>query len=119
MFVSESLFKGIEWGTSKVFEQQVEAAEFLGMKAAKLDQMLRDVDTPEDIGIFEQGLGVRTKEVTAPMWSIIIPCLNEMDEIENCLQNAIQVIINKGLLVAYDIKYSIKTQTSLWTLLAR
>ncbi|XP_064632014.1 uncharacterized protein LOC135490645 isoform X2 [Lineus longissimus] len=85
----ESLFKGIEWGTSKVFEQQVEAAEFLGMKAAKLDQTLRDVDTPEDIGVFEQELGVRTKEVTSPMWSIIIPCLNEVDEIENCLQSAI------------------------------
>ncbi|XP_074659432.1 uncharacterized protein LOC141912113 [Tubulanus polymorphus] len=102
----EPLFmKGIEWGTERVYTQQIEAAEFLSLKVATLEQQLSDVDVADDLRVLEDCLSVTTDELVNPQWSIIIPVFNEEDVIAETLDtlfqnidgsNSIEVIVADG-----------------------
>lgn len=47
------LFRGIAWGTEQVFAQTVAIAHRLNLSLTTLET-LRDVDRPEDVGLFRQ-----------------------------------------------------------------
>ena len=78
------LFSGIAWGTGQVFAQTVKAAEGLGLSPALLEP-LDDVDRPEDLSLWED----QTKGIARPgRISIIVPTLNEAEEIDTSLAEA-------------------------------
>lgn len=88
--VIESLFKAIDWRTKNELNQQVEAAEFAGVKLGKLEQKLKAVIGPEDIEAFEQEVSIRSVEMTAPTWSVIIPIADDVNSIGQCLENVLR-----------------------------
>ncbi|CAH1784196.1 unnamed protein product, partial [Owenia fusiformis] len=92
------LFEGMEWGTSAVFQQQCQVANQLGAKLKILPNVLCDVDTPEDIRVFEKATGVTEEELSKPTWSVIIPVLNEAQNIEKTLNAVIQRHSNRDML---------------------
>jgi rSAM/selenodomain-associated transferase 1 len=49
------IFDGIEWSTERTLSQSIERAEKYGLKTA-LTEILRDIDTPEDLKEFNQTL---------------------------------------------------------------
>ncbi|XP_072026517.1 uncharacterized protein [Amphiura filiformis] len=86
-----SLFEGMDWGTEKVFNQQKQVAESHGIKVEDLSTVnpswiLQDVDYPEDLGEFEK-IGISVKQIKEPVLSIIIPVLNEANNIAETLSN--------------------------------
>lgn len=72
------LFTGISWGTPQVLEQTTRIADELGLSVALVDT-LDDVDRPEDIPAWEKATESRI--------SIIIPALNEAENIVNTLES--------------------------------
>ena len=92
------LFINIPWSTSAVFAQTIDIAKTLGMSQFLLPT-LSDVDTAQDLGVWQQ---VKTKyEVSKPRISIIIPTLNEAENLPLVLETLsyakdIEVIIVDG-----------------------
>jgi hypothetical protein len=88
------LFGGIPWGTEKVLAQTLKAAQTLALKTFLLEA-LSDVDRPEDLPVWEKFSS--TPSLPSPLEeegkggghsakiSIIIPTLNEEENIEACL----------------------------------
>ena len=71
-----AIFRSIEWGTEHVYAQTLRAAQNESLAVAVLDQ-LRDVDTPEDLPMYEN--------VRKGFLSVVIPVLNEEGEIAETL----------------------------------
>lgn len=72
------LFEGVAWGTGTVFSTTIALAEDAGL-AVGLLPMLRDVDTPDDLGVWQE---IRDRESSSkPAVSVIIPTVNEADHI--------------------------------------
>ncbi len=74
------LFRNIPWGTDQVLEKTLTAAREVRLRVSLLDP-LEDVDRPGDLPVWEwvaQGDG--------PLLSIIIPTLNEEENIAACLE---------------------------------
>jgi rSAM/selenodomain-associated transferase 2/rSAM/selenodomain-associated transferase 1 len=78
----EELFRGIPWGTGGVLAKTLEAAQRLGLRVSLLEP-LDDVDRPEDLPIWEKFSSAPSPP--SPLISIIIPTLNEEDNIAACL----------------------------------
>jgi hypothetical protein len=76
---SEELFHAIPWGTGEVLAKTREIAKNLGLRVFLLEP-LEDVDRPEDLPVWE-----KFSSTPSPLISIIIPTLNEEENIEACL----------------------------------
>ena len=73
------LFEAIPWGTDQVLQKTLRTAGDLQLRVSLLDR-LEDVDRPEDLPVWERFV----KEQFPPL-SIIIPTLNEEENIVACL----------------------------------
>ena len=75
-----ALFDGVAWGGAEVYADTEANAQRLGLSTARL-ALLRDVDVPEDLPVWERAQ--RRKEARSKTdISVIIPTLNEADRIE-------------------------------------
>ena len=93
-----NVFKDIPWGTENVLEETRNALSSLEVSFALLEQ-LNDVDTPEDLPIWESAQ--KTRNGHHNCLSIIIPALNESAQIQAAIQNArkglpLEVIVVDG-----------------------
>ncbi|AFY74711.1 hypothetical protein Syn7502_02773 [Synechococcus sp. PCC 7502] len=84
-FVPE-LFINIPWSTSEVFLKTVNMAEILRMSQFVLPT-LTDVDTAKDLSIWEQVRRQNEQVDCNPKISIIIPTLNEAENLAKVLQS--------------------------------
>ncbi len=73
------LFENIPWGTDQVLEKTLHVARDLQLRVFLLDP-LEDVDRPEDLPAWEKSVKEKF-----PLISIIIPTLNEEENIAPCL----------------------------------
>jgi hypothetical protein len=99
--VIPQLFGKIPWGTAEVLPKTLEIAEDMKLRVFLLDP-LGDVDRPEDLPFWEKS----TKDISAdrvlPKISIIIPTLNEEENIAQCLastqnaSNAERIVVDGG-----------------------
>lgn len=74
------IFQNIDWSTSQVLDQTLDAVRKKGFSAAKLS-ILNDMDTEADL----EG-DLRSKEWKAPYLSVVIPALNEAGSIESTIK---------------------------------
>ena len=79
---AEELFREIPWGTGEVLAKTLEAAQRLGLRVSLL-KALEDIDRPEDLPTWEKFSS--TPSLPSPLISIIIPTLNEEENIAACL----------------------------------
>ena len=73
------LLQGIPWGTDRVLEKTLTKASDLHLRVSLLAP-LEDVDRPGDLPVWE-----RFGQENFPLTSIIIPTLNEEENIASCL----------------------------------
>lgn len=91
------LFDGIPWGTGDVFKRTLEVIGRLGLSATQLAP-LRDVDRPEDLGVWNNA----RRPMEDERISVIIPTLNEaavLDETLRCLWGAAKletIVVDAG-----------------------
>jgi rSAM/selenodomain-associated transferase 2/rSAM/selenodomain-associated transferase 1 len=79
------VFKDISWGTEKVLEETRKALSTLEVPCVLLER-LSDVDTPEDLNIWENFRKAGGSHNNC--LSIIIPALNESAQIHSAIQSA-------------------------------
>ena len=88
---AEELFRGVPWGTGGVLAKTREIARSLDLRVFLLE-WLEDIDRPEDLPVWAKvsatssllkGMGKGGGDT--PMISIIVPTLNEEENIEACL----------------------------------
>ncbi|HBF43446.1 MAG TPA: hypothetical protein DDW42_07435 [Desulfobacteraceae bacterium] len=89
-----NLFQGIKWGTGAAFGQTLDLANEHGLMVEKLDS-LTDIDTAEDLKqLAPEWAGKR------PYVSVIIPTLNEEENIEATIRSAlnedVEIIVEDG-----------------------
>ncbi len=70
------LFRGIEWGTSRVLSETLAIADRLGLAVHQLP-ILHDVDRPEDLPAWEACPKLCLNPQRSPLVSVVIPALNE------------------------------------------
>ncbi len=80
------LFSGINWGAGDVLEKTIEIAKHSGLSFTLLD-VLKDVDHPEDLIIWERSQNTNTTVFNPNRISIIIPAINEADNIANTIES--------------------------------
>ena len=81
------LMTNISWGSASVLDQSVKIAERMGLKYILLEK-LADVDRPEDLTVWEQAGGICCSATTEHRRiSVIIPTLNEADNIVDTLKH--------------------------------
>jgi len=79
---SYDIFRGMNWGTNGVLEQTIDTAKRLGLKTAILDP-LTDIDTADDLRQWNP-----SEAEQRPYVSVIIPALNESENIEASILSA-------------------------------
>jgi uncharacterized protein len=88
------LFGGIAWGSPQVLEQTLAVASDLGL-VVRLTDRLNDIDRPEDLAhldkvSLESGSPVsKVRTRTRPRFSVIIPTLNEAQNIRSSLERVL------------------------------
>jgi hypothetical protein len=87
-FIPE-VFQDIDWGTENVRRQTLDWVKRLGLDAAQLS-VLADVDRPEDVQIWERAFATSPLQHT-PKLSVVIPVLNEAQQIGRQLRHLIAV----------------------------
>jgi hypothetical protein len=80
------LFKNISWGTERVLPETLDIAEKLKLKFNLLDT-LRDVDRPEDLGVWQHASSLNGLSAGSILISVIIPTLNEAEVIAPTISN--------------------------------
>jgi rSAM/selenodomain-associated transferase 2/rSAM/selenodomain-associated transferase 1 len=81
------LMTNISWGSQSVLDQTVKIAERMGLKYTVLEK-LADVDRPEDLTVWEQAGGICCSAAAdRRRISVIIPTLNEADNIVDTLKH--------------------------------
>jgi rSAM/selenodomain-associated transferase 2/rSAM/selenodomain-associated transferase 1 len=80
------LFSGINWGAGDVLEKTIGIAKHSGLSFTLLD-VLKDVDHPEDLIIWERSRNTNTTVFNTNRISIIIPAINEADNIANTIES--------------------------------
>jgi len=80
------LFSGINWGAGDVLEKTIEIAKHSGLSFTLFD-VLKDVDHPEDLMIWERSQNTNTTVFNPNRISIIIPAINEADNIANTIES--------------------------------
>ena len=103
--VIPQLFQGIPWGTEEVLRKTLHLAQAANLSYSLLPS-LPDVDRPEDLPVWRRHIpGLREKTAAAepfkdaPLISIIIPTLNEEENIISCLEATTQAINVERLIV--------------------
>jgi hypothetical protein len=96
---TEQLFHDIPWGTAEVRGRTVEIANKLGLRVVQLEP-LDDVDRAEDIEVWKREAAC-TKDLLPPTISIIIPTLNEAENLSLTLASArsqveVEIIVVDG-----------------------
>lgn len=96
---TEQLFRDIPWGTSEVRARTVEIANQLGLRVVHLEP-LDDVDRAEDLEVWERE-AARTEDLLPTSISIIIPTLNEAENLSKTLASArsqveVEIIVVDG-----------------------
>ncbi len=81
------LFRGIAWSTDVVLTQSLEIVRRHGIEPALL-KTLSDLDTPEGAAIWQKAS--EEKERDAERVSVIVPALNESEQIERSLRCLIE-----------------------------
>jgi rSAM/selenodomain-associated transferase 2 len=94
------LFDDVPWGTEKVLQKTKETAERLGLSVRFLTP-LDDVDRPEDLPVWEECATRGIASPPSPRLSIIIPTLNEAENIADTLASTrggpeVEVIVVDG-----------------------
>ncbi len=94
------LFAGINWGTGSVLAQTLCIINKLGLSVKKL-QTLNDVDRPPDLDFLRVDSRFADVINCEPHLSVIIPTLNESENIAHTLENvgkdrAVEVIVVDG-----------------------
>jgi rSAM/selenodomain-associated transferase 2/rSAM/selenodomain-associated transferase 1 len=97
---ASQIFSGIHWSTAKVLTQTLQTASDLKMSYILLDT-LDDVDRPQDLHIWQQVKTPAPKSSKRETISIIIPTLNEAQNIADTLssiknEKRIEVIVVDG-----------------------
>lgn len=82
----QRIFDGMEWGRRDVFHKTLTAAKEIGLEVSILDQR-KDVDRPEDISVWNRSRVLRRGNVSSDRISVIIPALNEADNISETLSS--------------------------------
>ena len=78
-----NVFQDITWGTETVLEETLKALSSIEVSCTLLEQ-LSDVDTPEDLHIWEKTQKARNSN----SFSVIIPAMNESAQIRAAIQSA-------------------------------
>ena len=94
------LFEKIQWSSAEVLSQTLETAEKLGLSHILLEK-LDDVDRPENLDVWHREIRLAEDTEIRNTISIIIPALNEADNIKNTLsalthKDGIEVILVDG-----------------------
>jgi uncharacterized protein len=79
------LFTAMDWGTSRVREQTLDAISRLGLTVGELP-WLADIDRPEDLDLVRTDARFQDILTRNPLISVIIPCLNEAPVLEETLE---------------------------------
>ncbi len=82
MKAPNDIFKGIEWGSKVVLDQTLRNAEAQGLEVGLLEP-LNDIDTYDDLKEWDKSLANGN-----PYISVIIPALNEENNIETAISTA-------------------------------
>jgi len=82
MKTPNDIFKGINWGTKTVLDQTLRRAKARGLRVRLLNP-LNDIDTVDDLRTWDKSLANGN-----PYISVIIPALNEEDNIEAAISTA-------------------------------
>ncbi len=80
------LFTGITWGVRDVLKKTIKIAKHSGLSFTLLD-VLKDVDHPEDLMIWERSQNTSPTVFNPNRISIIIPAINEADNIANTIES--------------------------------
>lgn len=80
------LFTGINWGAGDVLEKTIKIAKNSGLSFTLLD-VLKDVDHPKDLIIWERIQHTNSTVFNPNRISIIIPAINEADHIVNTIES--------------------------------
>jgi rSAM/selenodomain-associated transferase 2/rSAM/selenodomain-associated transferase 1 len=80
------LFAGINWGAGDVLEKTIKIAKNSGLSFTLLD-VLKDVDHPEDLIVWERSQNTNTTVFIPSRISVIIPAINEADNIANTIES--------------------------------
>jgi rSAM/selenodomain-associated transferase 2/rSAM/selenodomain-associated transferase 1 len=80
------IFKNVSWGTERVLPETLCIAKKLNLKFSLLD-ILRDVDRPEDLGVWQHASGPPRLSAGSKRISVIIPTLNEAQVIAATISN--------------------------------
>ncbi|XP_014677751.1 PREDICTED: uncharacterized protein LOC106817586 isoform X2 [Priapulus caudatus] len=86
----DSAFKGIDWGSEYVYNQQMQLARSVGLKVKPLTTVLEDVDVPSDMAVFERYTHVSPKQLVSPTWTIVVPMRNEVHHVKAVVQNVVK-----------------------------
>ncbi len=84
---SARFFTGIEWGTHQVFKKTLALAAEAGTRPAVLP-VLQDIDRPEDLRAWKGPIGHWASKPVRERISVVIPTLNEADNLEKTLAAA-------------------------------
>ena len=80
------LFTGIKWGERNVLDKTIHTAKDLGINFSLLEE-LEDVDRTEDLPIWRRFHQANRHDFTFKRISIIIPVLNEADNLKKTIVN--------------------------------
>ncbi len=80
------LFAGINWGKDGVLNKTIEVVKGLGLNFSLLDE-LEDVDRLEDLSIWGRAHNLNKLEFLPKNISVIIPAINEADNIANTIES--------------------------------
>jgi len=80
------LFTGINWGAGDVLEKTIKIAKNSGLSFALLD-VLKDVDHPEDLMVWERSQNLSNHDFNPDRISIIIPAINEANNIAKTIES--------------------------------
>ncbi|GAB6059212.1 TIGR04283 family arsenosugar biosynthesis glycosyltransferase [Desulfonatronum parangueonense] len=80
------LFQNMDWGSSSVFAQTMDAAKRLGLTITTLPE-LQDVDRPEDLDALRHDPRFADAFTGQSRISVIIPCLNEAQSLPRTLEH--------------------------------
>ncbi len=80
------LFQGIQWGTGSVLEETRKKLTSQENSFVLLER-LSDVDTPQDLHVLEK---IQKAQHSSSTLSVIIPTLNESEQIQETIQSALK-----------------------------
>lgn len=96
--IMDDLFAGIHWGTHHVLDKTLKIVNHLGLSVLLLDE-LEDVDRPEDLWIWKRVHDQNKSDSKEKNISVIMPALNEAENIAESLSSTGQGKIKEVIVV--------------------